>query len=132
MKKLKIDQAKLDAHVMRPAHIQGITSYNPPENGLNRAHGNGRKPGRPPGGSKPHLDVDAFADALDAALKNNTVGFCMRLQKDGKTIRTLDRAWAQTPDDDSLSWTASRRMHASVGKSPAGPDQAAAGQRESV
>jgi CubicO group peptidase (beta-lactamase class C family) len=119
MKKFKIDQAKLDAHVMRPAHVQGVISYNrPPENGLDRAHGNGRKPGRPPKpGSKSHLDVDAFADALDAALKNNTVGFCMRLQKDGKTIRTLDRAWAQTPDDDSLTWTASRRMHvASVSK----------------
>jgi CubicO group peptidase (beta-lactamase class C family) len=112
MKKLKISPARVSGHVMRPAHIQGVFSDNGPEarNRRKLAPSTRRK------GSK-HLDVENFASGLHAALKNNTIGYCMRLQKDGKTIYTLQWNWAQTPDDDSVSWNPSRRMHvASVSK----------------
>jgi len=66
---------------------------------------------------EPYLDVGAFGQAFHAAIKDNVVGYALRIGKNGQTIYTLQWNWAQTPSDSSLGWSPQRRMHvASISK----------------
>jgi Beta-lactamase len=119
VKNVKISPALLQSHDMRPLHILGVKSDQgrlEDEAGAIPAKGVRPAPARK-GPPLKHLKVQAFADALHASLKNDVVGYCMRLQQHGSTIYTLQWNWAQTPSDNALGWNPSREMHvASVSK----------------
>jgi CubicO group peptidase (beta-lactamase class C family) len=117
---VRIDQARLRAHVIRPPHIEGVVSddgrqegvvqYTPPQP---PARGPGQI-GTPP---TPKLDAKAFGDQLHAALKDSVAGYAMQLRQNGAPVYTLIWNWSQTPADGSQGWTLDRRMHiASVSK----------------
>jgi CubicO group peptidase (beta-lactamase class C family) len=114
---LKINPAQLRDHDMRPAHVTTVSTdrelqhdAGPVSEQLKR--GVARKER-----ALKHLDVNGFGDALHAALKNDVVGYIMRLKKNGSTIYTLQWNWAQTPTDNSIPWNPDKRMHvASVSK----------------
>ncbi len=111
--KVRIDEAALRAHDVRPAHVVDVVSSR------------GLEEGEPfPAIRFPevaisllHLDVKGFASALHAALKDSVAGYVMRLRQQGTTISTLQWNWAKTPADGSEGWNPDVRMHvASVSK----------------
>jgi CubicO group peptidase (beta-lactamase class C family) len=55
--------------------------------------------------------VGVFGDAVDAALKDQTVGYVLRLRQHGNDILTRKRHWAKTPIDNSEHWSPDVRMH---------------------
>lgn len=113
VKDVTIDENRIKAHVMRPQNIVGVVSDRGREEGKLQF-----VPSRPiVGVLAHHLDVNAFGAALHAALKDEVVGYAMRLRQNGKTIYTLEWNWAKTPQDGGEGWTPDRQMHvASVSK----------------
>jgi CubicO group peptidase (beta-lactamase class C family) len=108
---IALDRTALNQHVMRPAHVLGVRS----DRGIED------EPALPAGpltqGPAKHLNLKAFTDNLHAALKNDVIGYAMRLRQNGSTVETLEWNWAQTPSDGSVGWTPGRQMHvASVSK----------------
>jgi hypothetical protein len=95
---------------MRPSHTEGIVSSKGRMEGKLEFH-------FPPGLVLPHLDLDAFCNALHAALKDVVAGYVARLNKNGVPICTLQWNWAKLPADGGLGWNPDRMMHvASVSK----------------
>src|SRR5215472_2686399 len=105
IRNLKIDQAALKAHVMRPQHIIDVTAS------MGLLEGQPEPVIKFPKGLVQHLDVDAFGKALHAALKDSVVGYVMRLRQHGNTIYTLEWNWAKRPPDGGEGWTPDIRMH---------------------
>lgn len=102
---LVLDQEAMRAHVMQPAHTQGVvSSVGPTADEL-----------RPHIIAKPAIthtfDVKGFGDALHASLKDSTAGYVMRLRQNGTTIYTLEWNWAKRPQDGGEGWKPEVRMH---------------------
>src|ERR1700712_5248497 len=96
---IQIDEAVLKAHVIVPANIANASSEKidlklPPI----------RVTPTPVGVKTWHLDTNAFAASLHAALKSTVTGYVMQLQQHGKVIETLEWNWAQTHTDGSIGW----------------------------
>jgi CubicO group peptidase (beta-lactamase class C family) len=103
---IQIDEAVLKAHVIVPANIAIVSSEKidlklPPI----------RVTPTPVGVKTWHLDANAFAASLHAALKSTVIGYVMQLQQHGTVIETLEWNWAQTPTDGSIGWTPQVPMH---------------------
>jgi hypothetical protein len=112
IKGITINPAKLRDHVIRPPHLEGVTS----DRGLDDEPSTIHRRSSPRGAPK-HLAVKAFGDALHEQLKNDVVGYVMRLRQNGSNIWTALWNWAETPSDASLAWTTEMPMHvASVSK----------------
>src|SRR6516164_5722429 len=103
-----LDEAKVRSHVMRPENVMNIIShwdlaavtYRPTFDFSFRF------------GLYYHLDVNGFADALDAALQANVSGYVMCLRQHGRTISTRQWQWAKTQSDGPLEfWTPQISMH---------------------
>jgi CubicO group peptidase (beta-lactamase class C family) len=118
---ITLDETKLRAHVIRPAHVVNAIS----DRGIDEEQIEApfRHPGLPPspagspGPQLKHLDVKAFGDAVDAGLKDSTAGYVMRLRQHGTTIYTLEWNWARYPANGGEGWNPDVQMHvASVSK----------------
>ena len=103
-----LDEAKVRSHVMRPENVMNIISH----------RGLAGVTHRPTFdfsfrfGLYYHLDVNGFADALDAALQANVSGYVMCLRQHGRTISTRQWQWAKTQSDGPLEfWTPQISMH---------------------
>lgn len=102
-----IDEAKVRAHVIRPAHVIDIissrslvdTTYRPSFDFSFRF------------GVYVHLDVNGFGDAVHEALRNRVAGYVLRLRQHGRTICTREWNWAKMPTDGAESWTPDTSMH---------------------
>jgi hypothetical protein len=105
IKGVKVDEASIRAHVMRPRHLAGAISDR------------GREDARvvekhwPPSVLIYELNIRGFVDALESALTNSTAGYSLRLNLNGSTIASVDWNWAHEPQDGSESWTPDVRMH---------------------
>ena len=114
---LKIDPTQLRDHDMRPAHVTAVTTDRELQQDVGPVSEQVKRAVPRKARALKHLDVKGFGDALHAALKNDVVGYVMRLRKNGSTIYTLQWNWAQTPSDNSIAWNPDKRMHvASVSK----------------
>lgn len=131
---LTLDQARMRAHVIRPPNVLGVFSDEGLQEGqlrsplpqgqlTLRAVPQRTAPAAPnlPGAirdiPRPSLDVNAFGDALHAALKDSVAGYAMQLRRNGMPAYTLIWNWSRAPNDGSQGWTLERRMHiASVSK----------------
>jgi CubicO group peptidase (beta-lactamase class C family) len=100
-----ISEAAIAAHVIAPANVVDVKSSRGLQDGVIQAGHVG------PILSLDHFDVAGFGTALHAALKNDVVGYTMRLRQDGTTIYTLEWNWAKTPTDGGEGWTPDVRMH---------------------
>ena len=98
VKGLAIDENQIRNHVIRPQHIVGVLSDRGREEG--KLQITPRKPLAP--APAHHLDVDAFGQALHAAMKDQVAGYVMRMRKNGQTIYTLQWNWAKTPQDGNM------------------------------
>lgn len=116
--RIRIDDVKLRRHVIRPAHVLGVTSDDHSSDSLAAAVP-ALPSGRPtvPRPVGPRLDVGRFGQALHVRLRSSVAGYAMRLQHNGTPIYTLQWEWARRPGDGSVAWTPDRRQHiASVSK----------------
>jgi Beta-lactamase len=102
---VKIDEAAIRAHVMRPQNVVDIISDRGREDAPIIRHM------RPLLDFIYELDVNGFIQALETALNNSTAGYSLRLRQNGSTIYTVDWNWAHEPQDSSESWTPDVRMH---------------------
>jgi CubicO group peptidase (beta-lactamase class C family) len=102
--KLSIDPAKVAAHVIRPENVKKVTS----SRGLDGIQCPQVEflPGR-----QYQFDADAFADALDAHLKDSVIGYVMQLRQNGATLKTGHKDGAKIPPDGPQDWTSDVRMH---------------------
>ena len=108
---LTVSEEQIRAHVIRPAHVEGIHSSKGLEEGITDFKL------KFPAGPAYHFDVNAFGQQLHAALKSQVAGYVMRLRQHGNTIYTLQWNWAKGPSDGSEGWNPDVRMHiASVSK----------------
>lgn len=125
--RIRIDDARLQRHVITPAHLIGIQSDEHAADSAERsapAAGHGlpaarRRAGgtQPAGPALPALDVARFGQALHVRLRSSVAGYAMRLYQNGAPIYTLQWEWARRPGDGSVAWTPERRQHiASVSK----------------
>jgi hypothetical protein len=105
IRNVRIDEAAVRAHVMRPQHAIGIISST------------GREVAVPQFEFKLRsdwfyvFDVEGFGKSLHAALKDAVAGYVMQLRHHGYTIYTLEWNYAKTPVDGSEGWTPAVRMH---------------------
>ena len=102
---VKVDEAAIRAHVMRPENVVGVISDRGREDAPIVEH----LPPRP--AFIYELDVNGFIQSLETALTNLTAGYSLRLHQNGSTIATVDWNWAKEPQDTSESWTPDVRMH---------------------
>src|SRR5262249_33900893 len=99
-----VDQAAIAAHVMKPAHTQGVISSR------GREEGEKLVPRKPLVGAL-SFNTDGFVAGLNAALANNTAGYVMQLRQHGQPIASAQVNWAKRPADGSESWSMDVRMH---------------------
>ena len=105
------DRTAANAHVMQPAHTQGVISSRGLEEGTRL------KPQIAPAGVTLGFNTDGFVAALNAALADNTAGYVMQLRQHGQPITSAQVNLAKRPSDGSESWSQTVRMHvASVSK----------------
>ena len=102
---VKIDEAAIQAHVMRPKNVVGIISDRGREDAPDIEHI------QPPPDFIYELNVNGFIQALETALNSSTAGYSLRLRQNGSTIAAVDWNCAKEPQDGSESWTADIRMH---------------------
>ena len=102
---VKIDEAAIQAHVMRPKNVEGIISDRGRENAPAIEHI------QPVPGFIYELDVSSFIQALETALNSSTAGYSLRLRQNGSTIAAVDQSCAIEPQDGTESWTPDIRMH---------------------
>jgi hypothetical protein len=105
IKGVKVHEAAIRAHVMRPQHVVGIVSDRGREDAPIIEHL------LPRPDLFYELNIRGFLDSLQSALTNSTAGYSLRLQVNGSTIATVDWNWAHEPQDGSESWTPDVRMH---------------------
>src|SRR5579872_2326510 len=79
-----IDEARLRSHVMRPPYLNGVESDKGLDDGGDIVH----IPTRPIGLPRPHLDVQGFGKAMEAALKDSTAGYILSLRQNGNPVFT--------------------------------------------
>jgi hypothetical protein len=108
---VEVSEAGVLAHEMRPAHLHRVGS----DRGrldLPGEPGPDREALVPPEWPVQYrLDVDGFVRALESALTGEVAGYVMRLNEQGRTIRTLESNWAKEPRDAAEGWTPDVRMH---------------------
>jgi len=102
---VKVDEAAIRAHVMRPHHVVGMVS----DRGREEAPIIEHLPPRPD--LFYELNIRGFIGSLESALNNSTAGYSLRLHVNGSTVATVDWNWAKEPQDGSESWTPDVRMH---------------------
>src|ERR1700722_9439146 len=102
---LKIDDAALRAHVMRPLYVTDVITDRGREDAPLIEHI------EPLADFVYVLDVNGFISSLETALTNLTAGYSLRLRQDGSAIYAVDWNWAQEPQDARESWTPDVRMH---------------------
>lgn len=114
---LKIDPRELRDHEMRPANVAAVQTDRELQQDAGLFSQQRKRAAARKARAVKHLDVKKFGDSLHAALKDNVVGYCWRLNQKGSTIWTGQWNWAQTPADNSVPWNPDKRMHvASVSK----------------
>ncbi len=117
VKAVSIDAQAVLAHVIRPRNYDGVSFDGPQANKpVQLAPG---LPVQPPPGLPYYLDVGAFEDALDNALKDVVAGYVAQLRQSGEILFTKARQYAvkRFPENGRGVWTADVRMHvASVSK----------------
>src|ERR1700693_6422675 len=87
---VKVDEAAIRAHVMRPENVVGAIS----DRGREDAPIIQNLPPRP--GVSYELNIQGFIDALQSALTNLTAGYSLRLRVDGvATLAMVDWNWAK-------------------------------------
>ena len=92
---VKLDEAAVRGHVIRPSHVQEVVSSRGLEEGI--AHIESPFPAST---VFPYdFDVDGFGKALHAALKDSVAGYVLQLRQHGQTIYTLQWNWAKRPWD---------------------------------
>lgn len=101
---VRVDHAAIAAHVMQPAHAQGVISSRGLEEGEKPA------PLKPLAGAL-SFNTDGFVAGLNAALANNTAGYVMQLRQHGQPIASAQVNWAKRPSDGNESWSLDVRMH---------------------
>lgn len=121
-----ITEAQVRAHVMRPSHLDGVSSDRGrlafPESPAVAPEADDAHPeavdAHPEAGearpeAHPHyrLNVDGFIEALERALTDDVAGYAMRLNHHGAAIRTVDWNWAKEPADTAEAWSTTIRMH---------------------
>ncbi|MDQ1472981.1 MAG: hypothetical protein QOJ99_4461 [Bryobacterales bacterium] len=99
-----VTEAALRAHVIRPAHTEGIISSKGLEEGERQIF-------HFPPAPAWHFDVNGFGQALHAGLKDSVAGYVMELRQHGKVIYTLQWNWAKAPVDGAEGWNPNVRMH---------------------
>jgi hypothetical protein len=113
VKGISIDAQAVLAHVIRPPNFDDVSPEGPQPN-------QPLPPGLPPPEIPYHLDVSAFEDALDNALKDVVAGYVAQLRQSGQILFTKARQFAirHFPKEDGGGrWTADVQMHvASVSK----------------
>jgi CubicO group peptidase (beta-lactamase class C family) len=116
---VRIDAATIRAHVMRPAHVLGVTS----DRGIEVEPA--PTPAGLAAGEQPEeflgyqFNPDGFVSALQAAFDNSVAGYAMGLNRSGLTMRRLAWGWAHEPWDTAEAWTPDVRQHvASLSKQP--------------
>jgi hypothetical protein len=105
IKGVKVDEAAIRAHVMRPQQIVGVVSDRGREDAPIIEHL------RPRPELFYELNIPGFLDSLQTALTNLTAGYSLRLHVNGSTVATVDWNWAKEPQDGGESWTPDVRMH---------------------
>jgi hypothetical protein len=106
IKGVKVDEAAIRAHVMRPENVVGVIS----DRGREDAPIIQNLPPQP--GLSYELNIQGFIDDLQSALTNFTAGYSFRLRLDGvATLAMVDWNWAKEPQDGPESWTPDVRMH---------------------
>ena len=105
---------EMRAHVMRPANILDITSYD----GIDEPSLSIPEPPSPTTSRvKLQLKVEQFGDILRKALEDMVTGYGLQLRQNGSPIVTQLCHWSQTPADLSREWDIETQMHiASVSK----------------
>jgi CubicO group peptidase (beta-lactamase class C family) len=104
---VKIDEAAVQAHVIRPSHVVDVLSSKGLEEGIPYPEF-----AFPISGTFPYdFDLDGFGKALHAALKDVVAGYVMQLWQHGRAIYGLQWNWAKRPWDGSEAWTPAVRMH---------------------
>jgi len=101
---VRLDPAAVAAHVMQPAHAQGVIS----SRGLDE--GERLVPIQPRAGAL-SFNTDGFVAGLHAALANATAGYVMQLRQHGQPIASAQVNWAKRPSDGSEAWSQDVRMH---------------------
>ncbi len=105
--KFNIDEVKVRAHVVRPAHVLGVVSSKGLED----------KAQFPVYeftfalGTLYRFDVIGFGEAVHAAFKNQVAGYSLQLKQHGSTIYSRSWNYAKTPADGSELWAHDVRMH---------------------
>jgi negative regulator of replication initiation len=103
---VKVDEAAIRAHVMRPENLVGVSSDRATEDAPII------QPPTPQPGVSYELNIQGFVADLESALTYLTAGYSLRLQLDGvATLAMVDWNWAKAPQDGSESWTPDVRMH---------------------
>lgn len=102
---LKITEAAVRAHVIRPANVEGVVSSKGLEDLPSYLE---RNYNASPANC---LDVNGFAQTLHQSLKDSVVGYAMQLRQHGTTIYTVIWNWAQTPADKAEGWATNVRIH---------------------
>ena len=104
-------EAAIRAHVMYPENVAGVHSGR----GRGDSLATPLEARLPPGGLRPPerwgLDVEAFADAIDAGLRNRSAGYTLRVNASGGSLAARDWSFAKTPQDGGEDWTTGIRMH---------------------
>ena len=104
---LRIDEAALRTHVMRPEHTMGVIS----DKGFVDVRQHPKYEFTFTFGSLYHLDVDGFGKSLHQELEDKVAGYSVRLQQRNSVIYARDSNWAKAPSDGSETWNGDVRMH---------------------
>jgi hypothetical protein len=102
---VKIDEAAIRSHVLRPKNVVRVIS----DRGREDAPAIEHIPPVP--GFIYELDVNGLIQTLETALNNSSAGYSLRLRQNGATIAAADLSCAKEPQDGTESWTADIRMH---------------------
>lgn len=102
---VEVSAEAVRAHVMRPAHLDGVFSDRGPE-GLLESEGLAVREGVSYG-----FDGGAFARALQAELKDSVAGYVMSIAWNGPPAVLVEWNWAKEPQDGGEGWSPDVRMH---------------------
>jgi len=103
---IKIDEARIRAHQIRPSDIGVVESDSGPEDTIADI------PIQVPGPIfEPSFDVKGFGDDLRDQLKAAVQGFAFEVRQAGTKVYGWHYQWARTPSDGSENWALESNMH---------------------